>query len=83
VEGLQATRDRLEHMGFTDPRVLDLLTAIGTGLTDQQISNDPGGDRWVRLVDEAAEMFFAHVSNRNPSGASASNAPTKKARSTR
>ena len=51
-------------MGFTDPAVLDLLTAIGTGLTDQQISNDPGGDRWIRLVDEAMEMFFAHVSNR-------------------
>jgi len=83
VEGLQATRDRLQHMGFTDPKVLDLLTAIGTGLTDQQISNDPGGDRWVRLVDEAAEMFFAHVSNRNPSGTSASDAPIKKARSTR
>ena len=64
VEGLEATRDRLQDMGFADPAVLDLLTAIGTGLTDQQISNDPGGDRWVRLVDEAMEMFFAHVSNR-------------------
>jgi AcrR family transcriptional regulator len=83
VEGLQATRDRLKNMGFTDPAVLDLLTAIGTGLTDQQISNDPGGDRWVRLVDEAAEMFFTHVSNRNDSGSGGSNIPIKKARSKR
>lgn len=22
-----------------------------TGLTDQQLSNDPGGDRWERLLD--------------------------------
>jgi AcrR family transcriptional regulator len=62
VEGLDAMRARLARLGVTDPRALDLLTAIGTGLTDQQISNDPGGDRWTRLVDQAAEMFFAHQS---------------------
>ncbi len=60
VEGLEGMRERLERIGITDPRALDLLTAIGTGLTDQQISNDPRGDRWIRLIDEAAEMFFAH-----------------------
>jgi len=64
VQGLEATRARLVDMGFEDPQVLDLMTAIGTGLTDQQISNDPGGDRWIRLVDEAMEMFFVHVSAR-------------------
>jgi len=83
VEGLQATRDRLKTMGFTDPAVLDLLTAIGTGLTDQQISNDPGGDRWIRLVDEAMEMFFAHVSGRTASRRCASTATPKNARSKR
>ena len=83
VDGLAATRDRLKDMGFTDPAVLDLLTAIGTGLTDQQISNDPGGDRWVRLVDEAMEMFFTHVSDRRTSGRRGSTVTTKKARSKR
>jgi AcrR family transcriptional regulator len=63
VEGLTAMRAQLAEMGFTDPEVLDLLTALGTGLADQQISNDPGGDRWIRLVDEAMEMFFNHASN--------------------
>lgn len=43
---------------------LDLFTALGSGLADQQISNDPGGDRWLRLVDDAAEMFFNHVQSR-------------------
>lgn len=62
--GLEAVRGRLAAMGLNDPRMLDLLTAIGTGLTDQQISNDPGGDRWARLVDEAMEMFFRHVTKK-------------------
>ena len=61
VAGLQATAERLARIGIDEPRVLDLLTAIGTGLADQQISNDPGGDRWLRLVDEAMEMLFDHV----------------------
>jgi AcrR family transcriptional regulator len=61
VAGLDAMRARLADIGITDPRSLDLFTAMGTGLTDQQISNDPGGDRWIRLVDDAVEMFFAHT----------------------
>jgi AcrR family transcriptional regulator len=61
VAGLQATIDRLARIGIDDPRTLDLLTAIGTGLADQQISNDPGGDRWLRLVDEAMEMLYDHA----------------------
>ena len=68
VEALQIVRDRLNEAGLTDPRDLDLLTAIGAGLSAQQVSNDPGGDRWVRLVDEAIEMFFDHVSARNRKG---------------
>lgn len=50
-----------EHMarcGLTDMRAIDMFTALGTGLADQQISNDPGGDRWIRLIDDAVEMFF-------------------------
>jgi hypothetical protein len=29
-----------------------------TGLVDQQISNDPGGDRWIRLIDDVVVMFL-------------------------
>jgi AcrR family transcriptional regulator len=64
MESLEAVRRRFAAIGLTDPGVVDLLTAIGTGLTDQQISNDPGGDRWIRLIDEAMEMFFNHLSTR-------------------
>jgi AcrR family transcriptional regulator len=65
VAGLDVLRSRLAKHGITDARAFDLLTAIGTGLTSQQISNEPGGDRWGRLVDAAMEMFFAYVSERN------------------
>ena len=64
VEALQVVRDRLAASGLTDPRDLDLFTGITSGLTSQQLANEPGGDRWARLVDEAIEMFFDHVSRR-------------------
>ena len=68
VEALDLVRARLAEAGLTDPQDLDLFTAIGAGLTNQQISNDPGGDRWLRLVDEAIEMFFEHVNKRTKNG---------------
>lgn len=64
MTSLKSMQERFAGIGLTDPRALDLLTAIGTGLADQQISNDPGGDRWIRLIDEAMEMFFTHMSTR-------------------
>jgi AcrR family transcriptional regulator len=51
----------LASYGVTGREHLDLFTAIGTGITDQQLSNDPGGDRWIRLIDEAVEMFYEHI----------------------
>jgi AcrR family transcriptional regulator len=53
--------EQLERCGITDGRAVDLFTALGTGLADQQISNDPGGDRWIRLIDDAVEMFFDYA----------------------
>jgi AcrR family transcriptional regulator len=54
----------LTRCGVTDPAAVDLFTALGTGLADQQISNDPGGDRWIRLIDEAVEMFYVHMTDK-------------------
>jgi AcrR family transcriptional regulator len=61
VQALEIARAALFRLGITDPGALDLFTAIGTGLTSQQFANDPGGDRWTRLVDPATEMFYAYV----------------------
>ena len=58
-------RQRISACGITDPDAVDLFTAIGTGLADQQLSNDPGGDRWIRLIDDAVEMFYDHMSKKH------------------
>jgi AcrR family transcriptional regulator len=60
-EALGWAADALAAVGVDDPRALDLYTALITGITDQQISNDPGGDRWSRLLADAIDMFLAHV----------------------
>ena len=60
VRALDASRSLLALNGITDERHLDIWTAITTGLVSQQISNDPGGERWVRLIDDVVAMFLAH-----------------------
>jgi AcrR family transcriptional regulator len=59
VDHLEKARARMRAAGFDADRSLDLWTAMTTGLVDQQISNDPGGTRWARLIDDAVDMFFA------------------------
>jgi AcrR family transcriptional regulator len=49
----------MRSAGVGAPEQIDLWTAILTGLVAQQISNDPGGDRWRRLVAPAVAMFLA------------------------
>lgn len=66
VQSLGEMVAHLATLGIDDPSHIDLFTALGTGLTDQQISNDPGGDRWIRLLDEAIEMFVGHVASTSP-----------------
>ena len=61
VQALDHQRRRMAAVGITDPEAADLATAVFTGLTSQQIANDPGGDRWQRLVDRAARMLLAEV----------------------
>lgn len=61
VQVLERFERQLSSVGVEDPRLRDLWTAMITGLTDQQISNDPGGDRWSRLLDEAVDLFSDHA----------------------
>jgi AcrR family transcriptional regulator len=48
-----------EAVGLDSAEHLDLWTALTVGLVTQQLSNDPGGDRWRRLLDPAVTMFLA------------------------
>jgi AcrR family transcriptional regulator len=56
---LERAVEVLAAAGVTDPRAVDLWTAVMTGLASQQLSNDPGGNRWGRLVDDAVDLLVA------------------------
>ncbi len=66
VRALEMTRETLARNGVVDPAHWDIWTALMTGLVDQQIANDPGGDRWSRLVEEVVAMFLGHCARTEP-----------------
>ena len=57
VAVLDDARSALGACGITEPRGFDTWTAVTAGLAGQQNSNEPGGDRWVRLADEVIHML--------------------------
>ena len=61
IEFYERGRARLAAAGVTDTSDFDLFTALIAGLADQQVANDPGGDRWIRLTDRVLTMFFAYL----------------------
>jgi len=63
---LGALVDVLRDAGVRDTADIDLWTAVLTGLASQQVSNDPGGDRWVSLVDRAVERLLPVTGRKRP-----------------
>jgi AcrR family transcriptional regulator len=61
IESLDEAGAMLLDAGIAAPGALDLWTALLTGVTSQQISNDPGGTRWTGIVDDAVDMFLDHL----------------------
>ena len=47
----------LRGMGITSDQDADIYTAILGGLVSQQLANDPGGQRWRRLIPRVVDMF--------------------------
>jgi AcrR family transcriptional regulator len=68
VESLDRARERMRTAGFDPDRDLDMWTGLMTGLVDQQISNDPGGTRWERLIDDAVDMFVSFATAKSTTG---------------
>jgi AcrR family transcriptional regulator len=58
----------VRRAGVHDSADIDVFTAIVSGLAHQQVANDPGGTRWVRLADRTVEMFLADVERRVKTG---------------
>lgn len=50
----------LRSVGIDDEG-LDLASGVVSGLVAQQLANQPGGDRWKRLVDRAVDMVLREV----------------------
>ena len=67
-QALERVRATLTACGITGPLVLDVWTAVTGGLAAQQTSNEPGGDRWFRLVDEVTDTYLDHYRDRRPGG---------------
>ncbi len=65
VQVFDQMRARLTLAGVNDPEHFDMWTALVAGLSAQQTANDPGGDRWLRLVDEAVDMYADHIMTRH------------------
>jgi AcrR family transcriptional regulator len=57
VRVLERLRAGMAGLGITADEDVDLFTALIGGLVGQQWANDPGGDRWARLLDRAVDMY--------------------------
>lgn len=66
-------RTALREIGIRRDTDIDLYTALLGGLVTQQLANDPGGNRWRRLLPRAMDMYAdalglpARTSNRRKS----------------
>jgi AcrR family transcriptional regulator len=56
--------DVLAAAGVHDQGDLDCIVAIVGGLIDAQISNDPGGDRWLRHLDRLIDLHLDDIQRR-------------------
>lgn len=61
VEVLERARGYLAACGVHRADYFDLYTALVGGLVDAQQANDPGGNRWSQLLDQAMDMFADHA----------------------
>lgn len=61
LEVLERVKTYFLTVGIADPRHLDIFVALIGGLVDSQQANDPGGDRWSKLLDESVDMFADHL----------------------
>jgi hypothetical protein len=47
----------MQAAGVTDPGDLDCLVGMTAGLIEAQLSNEPGGDRWLRHLDRMTDLL--------------------------
>jgi AcrR family transcriptional regulator len=52
--------------GVTDPGDIDCLVAMTAGLIEAQLSNEPGGDRWLRHLNRMTDVLVDDALGRTP-----------------
>jgi AcrR family transcriptional regulator len=52
---------RMARHGIRRQADIDLFVAIVSGMVDAQLANDPGGDRWSRLLNRAINMYSDNI----------------------
>lgn len=57
VEVYGVMLDQLRGLGVTADEDADIYTALLGGLVNQQLANDPGGQRWRRLIPRVMNMY--------------------------
>jgi AcrR family transcriptional regulator len=67
VEVMSKFISKMRQFGVTDQSDIDLFLAIGGGLVDMQLANDPGGDRWRRQLPRVIDMFADDIGLPGPS----------------
>jgi AcrR family transcriptional regulator len=66
LQVLALFRKRLARIGVRRDADVDLCVAIIGGLIDAQLANDPGGDRWIKQLRRAMDMFADEVNLPGP-----------------
>jgi AcrR family transcriptional regulator len=66
VAVLDEFAERMATYGITAQEDIDLCVALVGGLADSQLANDPGGDRWGRLLERAIDMYVRDLETRSP-----------------
>jgi AcrR family transcriptional regulator len=61
LQVMEMFRRRMAGIGVDRDADVDLIVAVIGGLIDAQLANDPGGDRWVRQLRRAVDMFADEV----------------------
>jgi AcrR family transcriptional regulator len=52
--------------GVTDPGDIDCLVAMTAGLIEAQLSNEPGGERWLRHLNHLVDLLVDDAHERIP-----------------
>ena len=66
VDALSRVVAVMTAAGVTDSGDIDCMIAMVAGLIEAQLSNEPGGDRWLRHLDRMVDLLANDANERNP-----------------